>query len=373
MSARSRSYALDIARGYCLVIMTVDHVPRNIFGRFSNIFFGPFGFFTAASAFVFISGLVSAWTYGSIYRDQGSIATWRHSLRRAVQLYAVNTCLFLLVFVGVLLGLMPGLRLDADYEPLFYEPWTALYRGLIFLYRPGYLDILPMYVLCVLMIVPVLRTIRAGYSWAAMGLSALVWLWVQIFASDSRSLNPFGYQILFIAGLVIGSRKYSLQLRSVTGTRIAQGSLILAACLLLLRLTLGLLRSPGLDIPGWRILIHLEHNGPLRVVNFALFALTVAFLWPRIPVRIQSIPLVRWLGFLGQHSLQVFAWSILTTYISAALMPTHPSRLWNAMDMLLTVSSLAIPAALHARFTQRQVRPKSSLASESRYPSLHRR
>lgn len=151
------------------------------------------------------------------------------------------------------------------------------------------------------------------------------------------------------------------------------GELDPSRVLLLLRLTLGLLRSPGLDIPGWRILIHLEHNGPLRVVNFALFALTMAFLWPRIPVRIQSIPLVRWLGFLGQHSLQVFAWSILTTYVSVALMPTHPSQLWNAMDMLLTVSSLAIPAKLHARFTQRHVRPRSSLASESRYPSLHRR
>jgi hypothetical protein len=325
-------------------------VPRNIFSRFSNTHFGPFGFFTAASAFVFISGLVSAWTYGSIYRDQGATATWRHSLQRAVQLYAVNTCLFLLVFVGVLLGLMPGLRLDAQYEPLFSEPWTALYRGLILLYRPGYLDILPMYVLCVLMIVPVLRTIRAGYSWAAMGLSALAWLWVQFFASDSSGLNPFGYQILFIAGLVIGSRKYSLQLRSVRWTRIAQGSLILTACLLLLRLTLGLVRSPGLDIPGWTILIHLEHNGPLRVVNFALFALTMAFLWPRIPVRIQSIRVLRWLGFLGQHSLQVFAWSILTTYVSVALMPAHPSRLWNALDMLLTVSSLVIPARLHARF-----------------------
>src|SRR5438093_13689358 len=88
---RTRRYSVDVARGFCLVIMTIDHMPTNPLSRFSNAVFGTFGFFTGASGFVFLSGLVSAWAYGSLYEKQGPTATWRHALRRATQLYVVNT------------------------------------------------------------------------------------------------------------------------------------------------------------------------------------------------------------------------------------------------------------------------------------------
>jgi hypothetical protein len=90
------------------------------------------------------------------------------------------------------------------------------------------------------------------------------------------------------------------------------------------------------------------------------------YVWPQVPERVKNARVLRWLAFLGRHSLQVFAWSILMTYVSMALMPAHPSRLWRALDMLFTVSSLAIPARLHAWATQRgTVGPTRPLSSAS--------
>jgi hypothetical protein len=40
------------------------------------------------------------------------------------------------------------------------------------------------------------------------------------------------------------------------------------------------------------------------------------------------------------------------TYVSLALMPERPSRLWSLLDILLTVSSLAVPALIGARLTK---------------------
>ncbi len=271
-----------------------------------------------------------------------------------MQLYTVNTTLFVVILAGVLLHLLTASSWRSEFPPFFSEPWSALFKGLVLLYRPGYLDILPMYILFLLVVTPALAAIRASRAWMVMGLSALVWLWVQISAPESKSLNPFGYQILFMAGLVIGSSPDAqAHLSNAKVTRIAQVSLVLAACLLLFRLGFGLLRIPELAGPGWHTLVHLENNGPLRVVNFALFALGAAYVWPRISAEIKSSALLRWIAYLGQHSLQVFAWSVAVTYISMAVMPDHPSRLWSAMDILLTVSSLWIPAGLHAWFRQR--------------------
>ena len=102
-NTNQRIVALDAARGYCLVIMTLDHLPDHVFSRFSNAQFGPFGFFTAASLFVFLSGIVSARSYGRTCEQAGWGATWRRVGRRMLQLYAANTAVLLLLLAGAVL------------------------------------------------------------------------------------------------------------------------------------------------------------------------------------------------------------------------------------------------------------------------------
>jgi hypothetical protein len=353
--ARSRSHVVDVARGTCLVLMTIDHLPRNILGRFSNVRFGPFGFFTGASGFVFLSGLVSAWVYGSVLRQRGYAATSRRALQRAATLYGVNTILFLLVFGGVSLHLLTGPRWESEFQPIFTGPGTALARGLLLLYRPGFLDILPMYCFFLIFVTPALAAIDRGYGSRVMGFSALLWVGAQVLGPlDPNCLNPLGYQILFVAGLIAGSaHDLEARLRAPRVRAVGQASLALATLFFLLRLVVGVVRDFDPPVPYWLALTHLENNGPLRVLNFCLFALASVWLWQGLPRRLKSGPLSSWLAHLGQHSLQVFAWSVAATYVSLALLPRSPSRGWSVLDMTLSVLSLTVPAQVHGLLKKR--------------------
>jgi hypothetical protein len=347
---RPRSFGVDVARGACLLIMTLDHLPRHPFGRFSNAIFGPLGFFTALSAFVFLSGLVSAWVYGGILRSEGLRSVFKRATRRALQLYAVNTSALLLLLGCVSLGLLNGPEWREEF-PLFYsDPWRALWQGLLLVDRPGYLDILPMYVLFMVVTPLVLLAIRSGRGWLVAALSGFAWFVVQLPPlHEQRPLNPFGYLVLFAAGLLLGSqRDLGARLSSPAAVRWAKLSLAFAAALCALRLGPVIL---GIGLPQtelWRTLTDVDRNGILRLLNFALFALGAAYVWRRVEASLLDSRPVRLLAYLGQHSLPVFVWSVMVSYVSMALMPPAPSALWRAGDVLLCLFSLGIPAKLDA-------------------------
>lgn len=349
-SDSERIYFLDLARGFCLVLMTIDHLPENIFGRFSNVRFGPFGFFTAASAFVFISGIVSAKTYGSTYSNFGAWTSCLRVSKRIAQIYAVNLAMFLLLLVCAWTGFLKGNPFGDEYDLLFSNPLRALLRGVFLLYRPGYLDILPMYVVFLLCVVPLLAAVRAGWRWFALAVSVLVWFFAQR-SDGSTALNPFGYQILFVIGLIIGSSWDEFSQRSRRTMRVL-GWIVssLAVTMLLARFATGLLRIAP-DVPAWSALTDLENNGPLRLLNFMWFVVLATHVWVRLPEWIQKDNAVaRWISTLGRHSLPVFAWSILATHLSIVVMGHQPGKPWALVDMLLTLSTLAIPALFGERW-----------------------
>jgi hypothetical protein len=347
---RPRSLGVDVARGACLLIMTLDHLPRHPFGRFSNAIFGPFGFFTALSAFVFLSGLVSSWVYGGILRSEGLRSVFKRAMRRALQLYAVNTVALLVLLGCVGQGLLAGPEWREEF-PLFYsDPWRALWQGLFLVHRPGYLDILPMYVLFLAVTPFALMAIRSGRGWLVAAVSGLAWFLVQLPPlHEQRPLNPFGYLVLFAAGLLLGSqRDLGTRLASPAAVRWSRVCIALAAALCALRLGPVVL---GIGLPQgglWRTLTDVDRNGIVRLLNFALFAMGIAHVWRRVEPSLTGARPVRLLAYLGQHSLPVFVWSVMVSYVSMALMPPSPSAVWRAGDVLLCLLSLGIPAKLDA-------------------------
>jgi hypothetical protein len=344
-----RRLGVDVARGLCLLIMTADHLPRCILHRFSNTMFGPFGFFTAASGFVFLSGVASYWVYSFMLREQDAIAAWRRVFRRAVCLYSANSILFLLVFMALRSHILSGDQWQAEFPMIFSHPYKALCQGLLLLYRPGYLDILPMYILFVIMLLPALMAIRAGWLWAVNSISLCIWLLVQVYSPrELNALNPLAYQLLFVSGLAIGSiDNVKAKLLIPRALPLFKAIISFSAILLLLRLSVGIFHYIRMDSALWHRLVSLENNGPIRVANFVLFTISACYLWWKIPVKLKTSPFMRWLAFLGQHSLPVFIWSILATYVSMALMTSETTRIWRMMDLILTVTSLVIPAYLH--------------------------
>ena len=363
MAVKTRLFALDFLRGLCLILMTMDHLPRNVLWRFRNTLFGPFGFFTAASAFVFISGLASARSYGSIYEFAGARMAWKRVVQRAIQLYAANTALLLAIFAGIAFHILHGKQWESQFPRFFDIPKNAFLDVLLLLYRPGYFDILPMYVLFMLVVVPTLAAVRRGLGPYVVAISVLIWLLAQLSEQHREAFNPFGYQILFVTGLVLGgSDSFSSRfLPSETARRLAQTCAVGVFVFFMLRLSLTLFGSMSPSIVGWHFLTHLENNGPLRLLNFALLAYVVAWIWAHTPKSSLSGNIAaQWIACLGRHSLFVFLWSIAATYVSISLMPDQTGRGWAILDMLLTISSLAIPVLAGERL--RRDREVSGLA-----------
>ena len=140
--SRHRIVVLDAFRGLCFVFMTMDHFPGDPFARFSNPSYGPFGLFTAALGFVFLSGLVGGLTYERDRATRGYRWMVRRVLRRTRDLYLVQMAMFLLLVAAATLDRSHVLwQLDL----VRADPWKGLVFGSFLLYEPGNLGILPMY------------------------------------------------------------------------------------------------------------------------------------------------------------------------------------------------------------------------------------
>src|SRR5579872_4308300 len=84
--ATGRIAAVDALRGLCLILMTLGHLPENPVYRFENFVFGAFGFFTAASGFVFLSGWITGRVYGAHRRSSGDTSLNRRVWLRLAKL-----------------------------------------------------------------------------------------------------------------------------------------------------------------------------------------------------------------------------------------------------------------------------------------------
>ena len=177
-------------------------------------------------------------------------------------------------------------------------------------------------------------------------------------------LNAFGYLLLFVFGLLVGSKR-DLGVRLGSGAFLLCSKVSLALALILCALRLGPVML-GMGLPQglvWETLSDVDRNGAIRLVNFGLFAMGIAYLWRRVAPARASDRALRLVAYLGQHSLPVFVWSVLVTYVSMALMPPAASPTWRIADVLLCLGSLVIPARLDAvASTARRVKAELAIA-----------
>ncbi len=159
----ARRHEIDALRGLMLTLMTLGHLPTG----FSEYTGQLFGFISDAEGFVFLSAFLVGWIYVARAHKDG-IPAMRHAVwRRALTLYAcqVGLLLFLLTVVAPI-GAAKGQPAITNLVSFFNrEPLTALSSGLVLLYDPALLDILPLYVLFMLA-TPAVLTLSLRRGWA---------------------------------------------------------------------------------------------------------------------------------------------------------------------------------------------------------------
>ena len=360
----TRIVLLDALRGVCFVVMTVDHSPGNPVFRFSNPGNGLFGFFTAALGFVFLSGLVAGIVYEKERVLRGTASMVRRVLRRMRALYATQVLLVVLMVVAVEVHLRGASRWRLD---LFSaDPAKGIAFSASLIYEPGYLGILPMYIVFLFLTPLVLWQFDQGNVGPVLGLSSLIWIFsgVLVHLPEDRSgvdlgpFNPLCYQFLFVFGLAFGTRQLGIErLPHVARKWLIATCAILATLFLILRVQYAL-NGPLNELVDRISTVHsVEELAPLRALNFAAFGVVLYWLCGKITWAELDSFVFRWFALIGRHSLPVLAWSILVTYLTIAFFPAHLSHPLGLLATVLAAASLTVPAQLHALVARRRKRP----------------
>ena len=157
-----RRHDLDALRGLMLVLMTLTHLPT----RFSDPFGQPFGFVSAAEGFVMLSGFMAGMVYTGRARRDGPPVMRQAFLGRALKLYGCQAALLLFLFTTVAaIGVLAEQSAVKDLLSFYLQrPKAAVVGGLMLIYNPPLLDILPLYIVFMLAS-PVLLSHALRHGW----------------------------------------------------------------------------------------------------------------------------------------------------------------------------------------------------------------
>ncbi|RNF35242.1 OpgC domain-containing protein [Paracoccus methylarcula] len=202
-----RIIALDMLRGYALVCIMVDHMPRSVLRETT---LGNFAVFDAAELFVLLSGFLVGLVWKTVEEKQGRrAAQWRFT-RRAFEVWRA------LVIGGIVMALLSAglLAMGMKHTAIWnqYAIWVIEnplgYLGTLatMWLQPNLLDVLAVYVVLIAsapLLVPVL--LRWPLLFAAASL--ITWWFAPEFnkmipnhRGNGLLFNPFGWQMLFYTG-----------------------------------------------------------------------------------------------------------------------------------------------------------------------------
>lgn len=349
-----------------LVLMTSTHLPT----WFSVSASQPFGFVSAAEGFVFLSAYMAGLVYTQRARRDGIPAMRRAFRRRALIIYACQAASLLFLFTIIAALGMKFHQPAANNLMSFYlhDPLTGLWSGLLMIYNPPLLDILPVYIVFMLASPWVL-----GYGlqrgWAAIWVgSAGLWCAAQFGLSEllydalvqvtglpvpfreTGAFETFAWQLLWVLGLSLGASHAQAPAGQPKPWPRWLGltAVLVAAGFFVWRHMTGIEPFPeGDPLNLW---FDKWHVAPVRLVNF--LALVVALLchgrWLT-----RHLPRLRLLETLGAASLPVFCAHLAIVLVALAVVgESHPGRpLWfDPLMLALSIGALYAVARLVQSF-----------------------
>jgi hypothetical protein len=373
-----RRLEIDAVRGLMLVWMVLTHLPTFL-PTYTN---QPFGFVSASEGFIFLSALFTGRIYLRLAERDGYPVMRRKMLLRTLRLYAYHALLLAFAFLVAVpiaaRGNHPQLHNLLDYY-FAVGPKQAITEAFLLIYRPPLLDILPMYILF-LLLTPLALTIARRVGWSSiLAGSTTIWflahlgvreaehdfvnrvLRVPIPINEMGSFDLWAWQFLWILGLWFGVRWAQGDLPvEKWARRVVIPAAIVVAVLLPFRYSVG----RGIDLGAFEPLFDKWHFGVVRLINFAAVAALL--------IRFQPIlkPLaVRPLVMLGQASLQVFCVHLLFTFAGLTLLGNAATlSAWGQIALLAaTLSAMLLTAKI---FSKSEAKVERNGESTPRAPQL---
>lgn len=339
-AARSlgRDERIDFFRGVALLMIFVNHIPGN---PWSLATFRSWGFADSAEIFVLLAGISAALAYGRFF-DRGAYGAGIVAVgSRIWTIYLTHLMLFL-VLAAICVVAQERFNETSYMEAIGFDGFLQAPAGFIvdvlrLTYQPGYLDILPLYIV-LLALLPVLFGL-AGRHWALPLVASLV-LYAVVHVvpfnlPNSRTarewfFNPFAWQVLFVLGFTLGRHLQAPRAGMRTLSPLA-GRLITTAAMLVVFGTM-LVSAPWRLLPGLENVVVVDPASFATVTKTDLHALRlldlVAKLWlvARF-VRADASWLRSWaarrVSATGRHSLEVFALSIVLSVMGGIIATLH--------------------------------------------------
>ena len=375
-----RDLRLDLFRGVALWLIFLDHIPENIVNWFT---IRNYGFSDATEIFIFISGYTAAFVYGRTMRERGFMLSSARILRRAWQIYVAHIFLFTIFMAEIA-------YVAATFDnPLYAEemkildflkqPDITIFQALLLKFKPVNMDVLPLYIVLLLMFPPMLFLLLRAPNVALAGSAvvyALTWKldWnLPAYPNGVWFFNPFAWQLLFVFGAwcaLGGSQRLAGFLRSRIVLVVAIAYLVFAFAITLTWHFEALDRFVPTWLAEWMYPIDKTNLDVLRFAHFlALAVVTIRFIprhWSGLKSAILQ-PAIR----CGQHSLEIFCLGVFLAFAGqfiiaessgGPLLQTAVSAL-GIIIMIATANLISWYKAIEGRSPQSRVKsPDADLA-----------
>ena len=348
-----RDLRLDLFRGLALWLIFLDHIPSNVvaWGTIRN-----YGFSDATEIFVFVSGYTAAFVYGKEMRERGFMIAGAHILRRVWQIYVAHVFLFAIYLAEISYVATsfenPLYAEEMNILDFLKQPEVTIVQALLLKFKPSNMDILPLYIVLLLLFPPILRLLQFRAS-LALGASVLLYVLTWHFNWNLPSypeghwfFNPFAWQLLFVFGAwcaLGGAQRLGAVLQSRITLGVAVAYLLFAFVITLTWYLPGM----GQYVPHWleQLIYPIDkvNLDALRFAHFlALAVVTVRFIpreWPVLKSRWLWAPIV-----CGQHSLEIFCLGVFLSFAAHFAMVEISGAIW--MQFLLSALGIVAMVAV---------------------------
>jgi hypothetical protein len=350
---RGRDYRLDLLRGFANWAIYLDHIPNNAVNWITQ---RNYGFSDAADLFVFISGYTASFVYARIMLERGFIIGGTRLIKRAWQIYVAHVLLFVIYIaeIGYLAQRYhdPNLENEFNVAGFMHDPADTLYHGLILAFKPVNMDVLPLYILLML-VYPVVLWAMLRRPNLTLAASALLWLAARHFGwnlpsypSGTWYFNPFCWQFMFVFGgwFALGGAIESMHfIRSRAFLWLGGAYLVFALVMTLA----GKFPELGQAMPAWLYDAFNPNDktnlAPYRVLHFVVLAFFVTRFLPRDWAGLQW-PVLRPMIKCGQQSLEVFCTGVFLAVIAHLVLVEVSNSIW--MQILVSAVGIALMTVL---------------------------
>jgi hypothetical protein len=353
-----RDLRLDLFRGIALWLIFLDHIPSNLVAW---ITIRNYGFSDATEIFVFVSGYTAAFVYGKEMQERGFVVAGARVLRRAWQIYVAHVFLFAIYLAEISYVATsfenPLYAEEMNILDFLKQPDMTIVQALLLKFKPANMDILPLYIVLLLLFPPILWLLlfRPSLALAAsVLLYVLTWEFhwnMPSYPSGTWYFNPFAWQLLFVFGAwcaLGGAQRLASVIQSPVTLAISVTYLVVA---FIIALTWYL---PGMSqyVPHWlEETIYPIDKVNLDVLRFAHFlalaVVTVRFVprdWPPLKSWWMWPPIV-----CGQHSLEIFCLGVFLSFAAHFALVEVSAAFW--MQFLASLLGILIMVAAASLIT----------------------